>query len=147
MCHSWHFWHASTAATHTMSAVEHLPSACLSNNLLKNNRCNIMTFSKFAHAQVCYFVNSGSEANDLALLMARVYSGNKDVVTLRNGYHGVSLGTMGACGHATWRHDLGTAGFLHAVNPDPYRGRCAALTAHSKMSLLQLPDSCAASAS
>src|SRR5207237_7583467 len=38
--------------------------------------------------KVCYFVNSGSEANDLALLMARVYSGNYDVIALRNSYHG-----------------------------------------------------------
>jgi alanine-glyoxylate transaminase / (R)-3-amino-2-methylpropionate-pyruvate transaminase len=72
--------------------------------------------------QVCYFVNSGSEANDLALLMARVYSGNMDVVALRNAYHGVSLGTMPTCGHNTWRHDIGTAHILHALNPDPYRG-------------------------
>jgi 4-aminobutyrate aminotransferase-like enzyme len=72
--------------------------------------------------QVCYFVNSGSEANDLALLMARLYTGNKDIVALRNAYHGVSLGTMATCGHSTWRHDLGTAGVLHAMNPDGYRG-------------------------
>src|SRR4051794_38777455 len=29
--------------------------------------------------KVCYFVNSGSEANDLALLMARLYTGNYDM--------------------------------------------------------------------
>ncbi len=38
--------------------------------------------------KVCYFVNSGSEANDLALLMARAYTGNYDVIALRNAYHG-----------------------------------------------------------
>ena len=38
--------------------------------------------------KVVYFVNSGSEANDLALLMARLYTGNYDVIGLRNGYHG-----------------------------------------------------------
>src|SRR5205085_7246683 len=32
--------------------------------------------------KVCYFVNSGSEANDLALLMARAYTGNYDVIAL-----------------------------------------------------------------
>ena len=37
--------------------------------------------SKFpGDLKVCYFVNSGSEANDLALLMARLYTGNYDVV-------------------------------------------------------------------
>ena len=38
--------------------------------------------------KVCYFVNSGSEANDLALLMARAYTGNYDMIALRNAYHG-----------------------------------------------------------
>lgn len=73
-------------------------------------------------SQVAYFVNSGSEANDLALLMARTHSGHRDVVCLRNAYHGVSLGTMATCGHSSWRHDVGTSGVLHTLNPDPYRG-------------------------
>ena len=33
---------------------------------------------------VTYFVNSGSEANDLAMLMARLYTGNHDVIAVRN---------------------------------------------------------------
>lgn len=31
---------------------------------------------------VCYFVNSGSEANDLALRLARTYTKQKDIITL-----------------------------------------------------------------
>lgn len=31
---------------------------------------------------VCFFVNSGSEANDLALRLAQIHTGNRDVVTL-----------------------------------------------------------------
>src|ERR1700723_2336163 len=34
--------------------------------------------------KACYFVNSGSEANDLALLMARAYTQNYDGISLRN---------------------------------------------------------------
>ena len=34
---------------------------------------------------VTYFVNSGSEANDLAITMARLFTGNTDVIALRNG--------------------------------------------------------------
>ncbi|KAL7880150.1 hypothetical protein SRHO_G00024040 [Serrasalmus rhombeus] len=37
---------------------------------------------------VCYFVNSGSEANDLALRLAWQYTGHKDIITLDNAYHG-----------------------------------------------------------
>ena len=38
-----------------------------------------------------YLVNSGSEANDLAIMMARLYTGNYDIISLRNSYHGMSL--------------------------------------------------------
>lgn len=37
---------------------------------------------------MCYFTNSGSEANDLAVMMSRLYTGNWDVIGLRGGYHG-----------------------------------------------------------
>ena len=39
---------------------------------------------------VTYFMNTGSEANDLAITMARLYTGNTDVIALRNAYHGGS---------------------------------------------------------
>lgn len=47
---------------------------------------------------VVYFVNSGSEANDLAMLMARLYTKNHDIITLKNAYHGASTSTMGLTG-------------------------------------------------
>jgi 4-aminobutyrate aminotransferase-like enzyme len=56
--------------------------------------------------QVAYFVNSGSEANDMALLMARLYTGNYDVLALRNCYHGMSEGTMGVTAHSTWKFNV-----------------------------------------
>ncbi|XP_054728962.1 alanine--glyoxylate aminotransferase 2-like [Anastrepha obliqua] len=37
---------------------------------------------------VCFFVNSGSEANDLALRLARNYTKQQDVITLDHAYHG-----------------------------------------------------------
>ncbi|XP_076317760.1 5-phosphohydroxy-L-lysine phospho-lyase isoform X2 [Tachypleus tridentatus] len=37
---------------------------------------------------VCYFVNSGSEANDLALRLARAHTKNEDVIVLDAAYHG-----------------------------------------------------------
>ncbi len=38
--------------------------------------------------EVCYIVNSGSEANDLALRLARNYSGRRDVIAVEGAYHG-----------------------------------------------------------
>ena len=52
--------------------------------------------------QVAFFVNSGSEANDLAMKMARLYSGNYDFLALRNGYHG----KRGLNAHSTWRYNM-----------------------------------------
>jgi len=37
---------------------------------------------------VCFFVNSGSEANDLALRLARAHTGHEDVIVLDGAYHG-----------------------------------------------------------
>jgi alanine-glyoxylate transaminase / (R)-3-amino-2-methylpropionate-pyruvate transaminase len=73
--------------------------------------------------KVCYFVNSGSEANDLALLMARACTGNYDVIALRNGYHGGNALTMGLTAHRTWKFNVPHSfGVHHAITPDPYRG-------------------------
>ncbi len=38
--------------------------------------------------KVCYFLNSGSEANELALRLARAYTGGADVIVLEHAYHG-----------------------------------------------------------
>ena len=71
---------------------------------------------------VTYFVNSGSEANDFAVLMARCFTGNSDIVALRNGYHGGSPTSMGLTSHATWKFPQQVSqGVHHAINPDPYR--------------------------
>ena len=71
---------------------------------------------------VTYFTNSGSEANDLAIQMARLYTGNRDVIALRNAYHGGSPSAMGLTSHSTWKYPVGGDGHVHhAMNPDPYR--------------------------
>lgn len=73
--------------------------------------------------KICYFVNSGSEANDLALLMARAYTQNYDVISLRNAYHGGSAGTMGVTAHSVWKYNVPHSfGVHHAMAPYPYRG-------------------------
>jgi len=71
---------------------------------------------------VTYFVNSGSEANDLAIQLARLYTGNNDVIALRNSYHGASPFTNTLTSHSTWKYPVNVSGGIHhAINPDPYR--------------------------
>lgn len=73
--------------------------------------------------KVCYFVNSGSEANDLAILMARAYTQNYDVIALRNAYHGGSPSAMALTSHHTWKFNVPHShGVHHAMMPDSYRG-------------------------
>lgn len=90
---------------------------------------NIAEFAKMlaermpGDLKVCYFVNSGSEANDLALLMARLYTGNYDMIALRNAYHGGIASTMGLTAHSTWKYNYPHSfGIHHAIAPDTYRG-------------------------
>ena len=73
--------------------------------------------------KVCYFVNSGSEANDLAMLMARAFTGNYDLIALRNGYHGGNASGMALTAHSTWKFNVPHSfGVHHAIAPDMYRG-------------------------
>ena len=73
--------------------------------------------------KVCYFVNSGSEANDIAQLMARAYTGNFDMIALRNAYHGGNSSGMGLTAHSNWKYNVPHSfGVHHAIAPYPYRG-------------------------
>ena len=69
-----------------------------------------------------FFTNSGTEANETAILTARCYTGASEIVALRYSYHGRSSMTMALTGQSTWR--LGPAnapGIVHAVNAYCYR--------------------------
>jgi alanine-glyoxylate transaminase / (R)-3-amino-2-methylpropionate-pyruvate transaminase len=71
---------------------------------------------------VTYFTNSGTEANELAMLMARLYTGNTDIIAVRNSYHGGSQAAMGLTSMHTWKFPTaGSNNVHHALNPDPYR--------------------------
>ncbi|XP_031397825.1 alanine--glyoxylate aminotransferase 2 homolog 2, mitochondrial-like isoform X2 [Punica granatum] len=72
--------------------------------------------------KVVFFTNSGTEANELALMMARLYTGCQDIISIRNGYHGNAAGTMGATAQSIWKFNVVQSGVHHTLNPDPYRG-------------------------
>lgn len=71
---------------------------------------------------VTYFTNSGSEANDLAITMARLVTGNRDVIALRNAYHGNSPSARGLTSLSTWKFSEAPGSDVHhAINPHFYR--------------------------
>ncbi|MFB3825573.1 MAG: aspartate aminotransferase family protein [Bryobacteraceae bacterium] len=69
-----------------------------------------------------FFTNSGTEANETAILAARCYTGASEIIALRHSYHGRSALGMALTGNAGWR--LGGAvqpGIVHAHNAYCYR--------------------------
>jgi 4-aminobutyrate aminotransferase-like enzyme len=70
-----------------------------------------------------FFSNSGTEANETAVQIARMFTGHYEVVALRHGYSGRSQMAQSLTGHGTWRRSLPmpAAGFVHALNPYCYR--------------------------
>lgn len=72
--------------------------------------------------QKSFFTNSGTEANEAAVMLARMATGSFEVVALRHGYSGHSLLTKSLTAHAPWRRGgvIGV-GVTHAISPYCYR--------------------------
>ena len=73
---------------------------------------------------VCFFLNSASEANELALRLARTYTGQRDLLALEGGYHGHTTSLIDI---SPYKHDgpggHGAPDWVHTVPvPDVYRG-------------------------
>jgi 4-aminobutyrate aminotransferase-like enzyme/Ser/Thr protein kinase RdoA (MazF antagonist) len=75
--------------------------------------------------RISFFVNSGSEANELALRLARTHTGREDIIVLEHAYHGNTSTLIdispykfdgpGGTGRKPWVHV--------ACMPDDYRGK------------------------
>jgi 4-aminobutyrate aminotransferase-like enzyme len=89
-----------------------------------NRYAERLTHLLTAPLSVCYFLNSGSEANELALRLARAHTGREDVIVLEHAYHGhtntlidispYKFDGPGGRGRMPWVHV--------APIPDDYRG-------------------------
>jgi len=91
---------------------------------LINRFAERLTSTLPAPLEVCYFVNSGSEANELALRLARAHTGARDVIVLEHAYHG---NTNALIDISPYKHDgpggTGAPAWVHTVPlPDVYRG-------------------------
>jgi 4-aminobutyrate aminotransferase len=73
------------------------------------------------HPAKSFFTNSGTEANETAILLARHYTGNDDIIALRHSYHGRSTLSMGLTGNAAWKLAPPQPGIVHAHNAYCYR--------------------------
>lgn len=69
-----------------------------------------------------FFSSSGTEANETAVLFARLATGRSDIIALRHGYSGRSEVTVSITAQATWRPMPSSVGYIkHAHNPYCYR--------------------------
>ena len=113
--------HVTKAAVDQLNTIAHTTTIYLNNVICEY--AQLLASKLPGNLKCVYFVNSGSEANDLAILMARACTGNYDLIALRNCYHGGVASTMGLTAHSTWKFNVPHAfGVHHAVTADPYRG-------------------------
>jgi alanine-glyoxylate transaminase/(R)-3-amino-2-methylpropionate-pyruvate transaminase len=74
------------------------------------------------HEWVVHFTNSGSEAIDLAMVMARTYTGHLDLLALRTAYHGPTSAAQSLTGIAAFRHPGMPGNVAFVAEPNQYRG-------------------------
>jgi putrescine aminotransferase len=62
-----------------------------------------------------FFCNSGTEAVEGAIKLARLYSGKTEIISTKNSYHGVSMGALSATGREVFRRPFEPLlnGFVH----------------------------------
>jgi 4-aminobutyrate aminotransferase-like enzyme/Ser/Thr protein kinase RdoA (MazF antagonist) len=94
----------------------------LHENIVKFSEALLATFPP--ELSVVHFVNSGSEANELALRMVEAHTGHKNMLAVEVGYHG---NTGGCIGISSYKFDgkggKGTPPHCHIVPmPDTFRG-------------------------
>jgi 4-aminobutyrate aminotransferase-like enzyme len=73
--------------------------------------------------QKSFFTNSGTEANETAVLIAQLYTRCQDVIALRHSYSGRSYLALSLTGNASWRLTPTTVSGIHHI-PSAYCYRC-----------------------
>ncbi|ALS97125.1 aminotransferase class III-fold pyridoxal phosphate-dependent enzyme [Lacimicrobium alkaliphilum] len=123
VCHVGHCHPYVVAAAQRQMASLNTNTRYLHDNLVDYGQRLLATFPE--PLSVCFFVNSGSEANELAFRLARCATGRRDLLVVDGAYHG----NTNACIEASsYKFDgpggEGAASHVHKVPlPYPYRGR------------------------
>src|SRR5690349_7320712 len=77
-----------------------------------------------------FFTNSGTEANETALLMATNARRSNQILAIKNSYHGRTFATMAVTGHRSWSSSsLSPLTVSWLSSADRLRGRMAGLSA------------------
>lgn len=112
----------------TKACAEQMSKLCTNSRYLHSSHANLaerLTSTFPDPLNVCFFTNSGSEANDLALTLASAHSGGSDVITMDGAYHGHVRSCLDVSPYK-WRKPEDHKDYVHVVSaPDVYRGKFA----------------------
>ena len=100
VCHVGHCHPRVVAAGQRQMAVLNTNPRYLHDHIVDYAQRLLATFPE--PLSVCFFVCSGSEANELALRLARTYTGQRDTITVDGAYHG---NTQGLVDISPYKHD------------------------------------------
>ena len=92
-----------------------------------------------------FFTTSGTEADETAVMIAQLFTGNSEIIALRYGYSGRSLLAQSLTAHSTWRAlSTQVPSVKHALSPYCYRcplkqtyPECGVACAHDVEELIQ----------
>jgi 4-aminobutyrate aminotransferase-like enzyme len=71
-----------------------------------------------------FFTNSGTEADETAVMLAQLFTGNQELIALRHGYSGRSMLAQALTAHSSWRALPSSVPFIKHAHA-PYCYRCA----------------------
>ncbi|MFX1341548.1 MAG: aminotransferase class III-fold pyridoxal phosphate-dependent enzyme [Promethearchaeota archaeon] len=110
-------------ALHDQAAVLNTNTRYLHENLVRYAQRLVATLPD--PLRVCFFVNSGSEANELALRLARTHTNQSDIIVIDGAYHGNTNTLIDISPYKfNGPGGKGAPPFVHTVStPDGYRGK------------------------
>jgi|TARA_B100000959_G_scaffold282761_1_gene349925 4-aminobutyrate aminotransferase-like enzyme/Ser/Thr protein kinase RdoA (MazF antagonist) len=96
-------------------------------NLIRLSEEILKTFPK--KLSTIYFVNSGSEANELAIRLMKNYTGQNDIIVFEGGYHGSTNSTIEISNYKYMgKGGSGESKHVHSIPmPDVFRGKYTGL--------------------
>lgn len=110
-----------------VEAVKNQTEKMIHSSTLYPNETHVNLAEKMAHItpgklQVSFFTPSGTDADETAVFLAKIYTGRQEIVALRHAYSGRSAMGMTLTAHSSWRlTGSQVPGITHAVNPYCYR--------------------------
>ena len=107
--------HVNQALTDQVGKILHQPN--LYHNQLQEDVANLLIGDK---DYLAFFCNSGAEANEAAIKIARKASGKQEIITFQNSFHGRTFGSMSATGQDKIKRGFGEGvpHFIYAIFND-----------------------------